>query len=194
MAAPTDRVQILKNESVAGGGDGADAEDGYPVHLDPNEDAPEVHGIFFQGSSGKDELVYVTRDSATGDMLFRDVVTGAEHTLTELLAGSAGLTESSHKTLRQLIHFLNDGPGGGFASGAFKESAPTGPFPTSEIWWESSSKLKKIVSLDTTWSGAKITQEVWKVFDPDGSTVLATITDAISYVGAFESSRTRTIA
>jgi hypothetical protein len=127
-------------------------------------------------------------------MLFRDVVTGAEHTLTELLAGAAGLTESAHKTLRQLIHFINDGPGGGFASGAFKETTPAGPFPTSEIWWESASKLKKIVSLDTTWVGAKITAEVWKVYDTDGSTVLATVTDAITYSGAFESSRTRTIA
>jgi hypothetical protein len=38
-----------------------------------------------------------------------------------------------------------------------------------------------------------ITQEQWKVYDVDGSTVLATVTDSISYSGVFETSRTRTI-
>jgi len=103
------------------------------------------------------------------------------------------LTAAQHQVLRQLIHFIDDGPASGFASGAYKETTPTGPFPTSEIWWESAAKLKKIVSLDTTWTGSKITQEVWKVYAVDGSTVLATITDAISYTGVFEASRTRTI-
>lgn len=109
-----------------------------------------------------------------------------------LITGS-GLTAEAHKVLRQLIHFIEDGPAEGFASGAYKETTPAGPFPTSEIWWESSSKLKKIVSLDTTWTGPNITQEVWKIYSTDGSTVLATVTDAISYTGIFESSRTRTI-
>ena len=97
--------------------------------------------------------------------------------------------------VRQLIHFIEEGPAGGFASGAYKETLPTGnPFPTSEIWWESSSKLKKIVELTTTWSGAFPSTEVWKVYDTDGSTVLQTVTDTYTYSGAFESSRTRTIA
>jgi hypothetical protein len=107
---------------------------------------------------------------------------------------ACGITAAQHQALRQLIHFLDDGPANGFASGAYKETTPTGPFPTSEIWWESSAKLKKIVSLDTTWTGAKITGEVWKAYDTDGSTVLATVTDAITYTGVFETSRTRTIA
>jgi hypothetical protein len=193
MAAPQDRVQLLKLEDPSRGGGAADEEDGFPTGLNPNEDAPSVRGIFIQGTSGLDELVYLTRDPDTGDMLFRDVVTGAEHTLTELLAGAAGLTENAHKTLRQLIHFIDDGPAEGFASGAYKETTGT-VFPTAEIWYESVAKAKKIVSLDTTWAGATITQEQWKVYDTDGSTVLATVTDAISYSGVFETSRTRTIA
>jgi hypothetical protein len=32
------------------------------------------------------------------------------------------------------------------------------------------------------------------VYDTDGSTVLATVTDAITYGGVFETDRTRTIA
>jgi len=106
-----------------------------------------------------------------------------------------GLTASEHKILRQLIHFIEDGPAEGFVSGAYKETLPSGdPFPTSEIWWESSLKLKKIVELTTTWSGVTITQEVWEVYNTDGITVLATVTDVISYSGIFETSRTRTIA
>ena len=105
-----------------------------------------------------------------------------------------GISEVEHEELRQLIHFINDGPAEGFASGAYKETLPSGSvFPTSEIWWESSSKLKKIVSLSTTWSGVNITQEVWDIYDTDGSTSIATITDSISYSGIFETNRTRTI-
>jgi hypothetical protein len=109
-----------------------------------------------------------------------------------LISGS-GLTAEQHKVLRQLIHFIDDGPAEGFASGAYKETTPSGPFPTLEVWWESAAKLKKIVQLATTWTGVNITAEQWKVYDVDGSTVLATVTDAITYSGVFESSRTRTI-
>ena len=123
-----------------------------------------------------------------------DIVAYIGGQVVSLTAGGSGLTPAQHQILRQLIHFIDDGPAEGFASGAYKETTPTGPFPTSEIWWESSAKLKKIVSLDTTWTGAKITQEVWKVYDVDGSTALATVTDVISYTGIFEASRTRTIA
>lgn len=104
------------------------------------------------------------------------------------------LLDIDHKAVRHLIHFISDGPAEGFASGAYKETTPSTPFPTSEIWWESASKLKKIVELTTTWSGVKVTQEVWKIYDTDGSTVLATITDSYTYTGIFEASRTRTIA
>jgi len=103
-----------------------------------------------------------------------------------------GITPTQHKALRDLIHFIDDGPADGFTSGAYKETLPLGnPFPTSEIWWESSAKLKKIVSLDTTWTSSKITQEVWKIYDAAGS-VLITLTDAITYSGMFEATRTRT--
>lgn len=106
-----------------------------------------------------------------------------------------GISEAQHKTLRQLIHFIDDGPAEGFPSGSYKETLPSGAtFPTSEIWWESSSKLKKIVELSTTWSGVNITQEQWRIYGTDGSTVLWIITDAISYSGVFETTRTRTIA
>ena len=104
------------------------------------------------------------------------------------------LTEAQHRILRQLIHFIEEGPAGGFASGAYKETLPAGnPFPTSVIWWESSSKLQKIVERTVTWTGANPTTDEWKMYDADGITVLVTVSDSISYSGPFETTRTRTI-
>lgn len=106
-----------------------------------------------------------------------------------------GISAYDHKILRQLIHFIDDGPAEGFASGAYRETLPSAAvFPTSVIWWESSSKLKKIVEKSITWSGANATVIKWEVYDTDGLTVLATVTDAIGYSGIFETTRTRTIA
>jgi hypothetical protein len=97
-----------------------------------------------------------------------------------------------HRILRQLIHFIDDGPAEGFASGVYKETTGT-TFPSSLVWWESSSKLKKIVERLPTWTGSKLTTDKWKVYDPDGSTVLWTVTDTINYSGIFETNRTRII-
>jgi len=112
-----------------------------------------------------------------------------------LRTGGSGLSAAQHKALKDLIHFIEDGPADGWTSGAYKETLPSvSVFPTSEIWWTTSGKTNKIVSLDTTWTGAVPTQEVWKVYDTDGSTVLVTLTDMISYSGVFETTRTRTWA
>lgn len=111
-------------------------------------------------------------------------------------ASGGGISEIQHKMLRQLVHLADRGPFEGFASGAFRETLPVAsPFPTSFIWWTSSSKTAKIVDKVITYGNtrAKISQVQYKVYDTDGVTVLATVTDTISYNGIFETSRTRTI-
>ena len=145
---------------------------GEGVILDVNSTAPSENG----------EVRYLTGSG------FRFYEEGVEKGLS-----GTGITEAQHRVLRQLIHFIDDGPAEGFTSDAYKETTPSGPFPTSEIWYESSSKLKKIVELTTTWSGVNITSEEWEIYDTDGSTVLATITDSINYSGVFETNRTRAI-
>lgn len=110
------------------------------------------------------------------------------------LRSGSGLTSTTHNSLRQLIHFLDDGPGDGFASGAFKETTLTGIKVTNETWYDDNTKAKKLLSLDVTYTGLKPTTEVWKMYDVDGSTVLITLTDAIVYTGIHETSRTRTWA
>ncbi len=104
---------------------------------------------------------------------------------------------SNHAAIRQLIHFIDDGPAEGFTSGAHKEIIGQ-PFPTQIIWWESVSKSKKIVEKIITRSGGSASLVTpspitWNLYDDDGATVLATVTDVIEYDGVFPSSRTRTL-
>jgi len=190
----TDRVQSVVFESAAKGGDAADNFIS-PAELDPQEDALEAAGYIVQDATNRDEAVFIDRNG--NDLRFFDISNPAGVTLTDVIAGVGALTEAAHKALRQLIHFINDGPAESFASGAFKE-VTGGFFPTSRIWWESTSKLKKIVEKTITRSGGgatnvKPTPIEWKMYDTDGSTVLVTVSDAITYSGIAEVSRIRTI-
>lgn len=184
-----ERVQSVKWESIAEGGG---EDDLFPTGCDPTEDACEWRGVYYQPDGGpRDEEVWSARDG--DDLKFRDKNNTTAKTLSELVAGSGGLTVDQHKVLRQLIHFIEDGPAEGFTSGAYRETLPSAAvFPTSVIWWESSSKLKKIVEKSITWSGANATVIEWKIYDTSNN-VLATVTDAITYSGIFETNRTRTI-
>jgi hypothetical protein len=109
------------------------------------------------------------------------------------LRSGTGLSEAAHRTLRQLIHFIDEGPAEGFASGAFRATTGT-VFPTAIVWWTSSGMTSKIVEKLLTYTGAFATTIQWKMYDVDGSTVLAIVTDVITLSGSFETSRTRTIA
>lgn len=76
MAKPRDKVHLLKQEFVSTGGDAADETGAIlgECPLEPNEDAPEVQGIFFQPptpSTVVDEEVWIGRDDS-GNMCFRD--------------------------------------------------------------------------------------------------------------------------
>lgn len=201
MAKPTEQVRAQVTESAALGGDGNDDYGGIPAGINPTEDVLVCAGIFFgavNDESPSDGTKAIYLDTADGKLYFEDVDNigpGARRSLQDLVAGAGGLTEAGHRALRQLIHFIDDGPAEGFVSGAFKETTGT-VFPTAEIWYVvgSTPPAGKIIELLTTWVGPKITQEVWKMYDTDGSTVLVTVTDAITYSGLFETSRTRTIS
>lgn len=111
------------------------------------------------------------------------------------LLGGGGSLEPAHKTLRDLIHFIDEGPGDGFASGAFKEILPTGsPFPTSIIWYLDIAKTKKLVEKFVTYNSSHFPIQIqWNMYDYDGVTLIHTIIDDFTYSSAFESSRVRTI-
>lgn len=110
--------------------------------------------------------------------------------------GGGGITPFEHETLRQLIHFIDEGPGDGFASGAFKEILPTGsPFPTSITWYLDIGKTKKLVEKFITYTANHFPSQIrWNMYDFDGVTIVHTVIDSFTYSSAFESSRTRTIS
>jgi hypothetical protein len=122
-----------------------------------------------------------------------DLVVYIGGTVKSLTSGS-GLSAGGHEALRQLIHFIDSGPGPGFGAGPhYKETTYSGIFPLTDIWYETSSKTKKIFSWDGSWTGINLTQETYKIYDTDGSTVLAQVVDVIAYSGILETNRTRTI-
>lgn len=109
--------------------------------------------------------------------------------------GGTGITADEHATLRQLIHFIDEGPGDGFASGAFK--IVTGqPFPTSIVWYTSLAMTHKLVEKLITYNVNKTPSVItWHMYAIDGATIIHTVSDSITYVNnAFETSRIRTIS
>ena len=181
-----DKVKPLKIESSDTGGTQNDL---FPTSLNPQEDHVEAAGIVFDDASNVDETTIISRDG--DDMQFKDSNNPTFVTLTDLLAGAGGITIGSHPQLLQLIHFIDEGPAEGFTTGAKKSVVGT-VFPTQELWKRSDAT--KLVEKNIIWTGPNPTTIEWKIYDTDGSTVLATITDTISYSGVFETGRVRAIA
>lgn len=187
-----EKVVPVKQESAATGGDAADDYELLQAPADPHEDALEARGYYIQNDTLRDTQVLLSRD-ASNNMTFVDGQTGP-YTLTQLATGGAGLTANQHKALRQLIHFIDEGPAEDFATNAYKVTGYTSTiFPNSEIWYEDNTLAQKIVEKATTYSGILVATEQWKMYDTDGTTVLVTVTDTYTYSGLFETSRTRTI-
>jgi hypothetical protein len=109
--------------------------------------------------------------------------------------GGGGLTPDEHETLRQLIHFIDEGPGHGFAATAYKIVLPTGnPFPTSMTWYLDAGLTIKLVDKLITYNAMKFPIVLeWRMYDTDGVTIIHTVTDTITYSSAFESTRTRMV-
>lgn len=120
---------------------------------------------------------------------------GGELTISATISGSSGISETTHKSLRQLVHLADGGgPFEGFSSGAVRVQGPV-PFPTASIWYTDGSRTLKIVEeLITYNSNMTVASEQWRAYDVDGTTVVATVTDAITYQDIYEISRIRTIA
>jgi hypothetical protein len=109
--------------------------------------------------------------------------------------GGGGLTADEHETLRQLIHFVDEGGAHGFAATAYKITLPTGsPFPTSMTWYEDVGLTIKLVDKIVTYNAMKFPTVIeWRMYDTDGITIIHTVTDTITYSTAFESTRTRVV-
>jgi hypothetical protein len=164
-----------------------DSAEGYEEPVNPNADGLSAKGFYPQKSTGENQDAGVERDES-GNLVLKDAITGTK-TLAQL-GGGTGVTEAAHKTLLQLIHFINEGPADGFTTGATKEVTGT-VFPTQILWKRADAT--KLVERNITWTGANPTTDQWKIYAADGTTVLATVTDTIAYSGPFETGRTRAI-
>lgn len=108
------------------------------------------------------------------------------------------LNASDHAALRQLAHFIDEGPGGGFASGAVRVDSPSGhPFPDRATWYADATMTAKLVEQVVTRAAnvAQITTSTWTIYAEDGVTPLESVTDSFTYEGAspYPLTRTRTI-
>jgi len=110
-----------------------------------------------------------------------------------LAAASGGISEAQHRALRQLVHFLDSGPGAGFASGAEEVYTYDGLKVTAAIWYTDDQHSDKIFELAYTYTGIKVATETAKVYDTDGSTVLAQAVDTYTYSGIMPTKRVRAI-
>jgi len=88
MAEPPDRVQVLKRETAALGGSAED-EQPWDAPIEPQEDAIEAAGVYFQDVANRDEQVLTWREG--GDMKFKDVSNPSGYTLAQLATGGVGL-------------------------------------------------------------------------------------------------------
>lgn len=120
----------------------------------------------------------------------------AEKTLLIAVAAAPSpLTASQHAALRTLNHWAAEGPFESY-SGAYLETLPAAAaFPTDWIWWASSAKAAKLMDETVTYnSNMTVATQRWRVYNSDGSTVLLTATDTMTYSGVFELTRTRVIS
>ena len=179
MAKPTDRVQLQKRESAAGGGDPADDSDFLYEPLESAEDCPEVRGHFYQPAVGpKDESVAVYRDG--NNLVFEDV-NQAAITLTALAAtAGGGITEPQHHGVDQLVHNI--------AETSFDEFAYQNPDKKKRVIrhtvWDSISMSVKVRETLVTYGSDKLKKKPIEVvtiqFDASG-TEAERVTETVTY-------------
>ena len=94
---------------------------------------------------------------------------------------------------RRLIDFIG-APAEGWPSGMVRVITG-GVFPSALTWWKDVTQTVKVVEALYTRDGLqRATTIQWKIYDVNGTTVLATVTDTVTYTGATETSRSRAIA
>lgn len=150
-----DRIKPLKIESPDSGGTQTDE---FPTSVNKNEDFLDCRGVTVQDDSSDDDLVRVSRD-ASGNMTFLDQANTIK-TLTELVAGSGGLTPTTHAALDQLVHELSEG--------YYEEYTYSGRRVTNITVWTDATKTTKIREEQYTYSGNRVTQEVRIQYDGSG--------------------------
>lgn len=178
-----ERVQVIKQESTALGGDDADSgpELNYPI--DPFEDVIEAAGYELQepGGTARDDTVRLLR--STGKMTFKDQENTVPVTLTDLVAGAGGISEATHETLDTLTHEIDES--------SFEEYTYASGRVTNVTVWKTAAKLLKVREEQYTYTAGRVTQAVTIQYDGTG-TVKMTMTEDYAYTAGQITSVTRT--
>jgi len=178
MAAPTDRVQVLKQESAAGGGDPADADPflGYE-RINETEDAVSAAGVFLQIQGG-------TADEAAGLWREGDNIKAFDpaHPTPINLLDAAGTNVGA-----DLDFLLENDPPEPNVDYAITRSAGQ---VTLEEWTRNGANLLKSIAYTRT--GGVVDTIVTKVFDTDGTTVLAQTTETFTRSGGLVTGSAKT--
>lgn len=132
-----------------------------------------------------------------GDIVIND---GVEDLSTvkalDYLDASGSLDILEHPNIRQLIHFIEDGPGEGFADGPFTATTTGTLYPTLREWKNTSAELIASKAWDRSTGSStnlKPSPITYKVYNEDGVTGIQAV-DVLTYQGIYETSRTRTIS
>lgn len=110
-----------------------------------------------------------------------------------LEVGQDQLADDINLDLNKLLFYVNEGPVEGFSIG-YKEIIGQ-PFPTNVTWYSDPLNTKKIVEKIIIRNPIKMpTSITWNLFDSDGTTIIKSLTDSITYTSnVFETSRVRVI-
>ena len=158
-----DRVQVIKWESAAEGGDPND-DFQTPCEIEPQEDAIECRRVYLQDANNRDEEVFVDRDG--DNIAFRDKVQTTPLTLTDLLGG--GLTPATHRPLDQLVHEI--------AEDAFLEVTRTTGKVSAITYWTDAGKTLKIRDVAIARDGGgKVSQTVETQYDAAGAPIVGEV-------------------
>lgn len=178
-----DRTRPLKLETPAESGSSTDL---YPTEVNPNQDGVDCNALFLQSTSSVDSTVYVNRSTA-GAMTFVDPLAGTK--ALNRLVSNALTDNQSHQALIDIIHFLSDGPGDGWATGAYCVDSYSGLLLVSSIWYTSSNMQTPIVAQYLTYNGLLVATEKLVLYS--AGTAVRTVVDTWTNSGVFRTARTR---
>jgi len=154
-----------------------------------------IPGAVVIGATAPGIFVDVTVDStALADLTDYMVSQGWVFSATSPTTTVETANATTAAAVRKLVDFIG-APSEGYTSGAYRVITMGAVAPSNITWWTDSGATVKIFEVNYTRNAAHCATTVqWKVYDAPGTTVLATVTDTISYSGIVETTRTRTIA
>lgn len=119
-------------------------------------------------------------------------ITSSIEALANAITATSGITSEQHKTLRQAIHLIPNGPYDGFSASPLYQEFEGGIFPNKMTWYTSNSKISKILEQNVVYNTNKTIQsQTWIIYSYDGMTPLLTMQEFFTYNGIILSNVTR---